>query len=220
MAPDRDIRRPAQLDRPADAAASFREVRDGLSDAVIAAGPPPVPVLGPPWQLRQADPDSGDPALIAEWMSLPHVDRFWDQAWPAGRWAAALRGQLAGECTRPCVASYEGIPLAYLELYRTARDVVGRHYPAHAHDLGVHIAIGPPDDIGRGHGRALVRAVVAGLFAADRRCARVLADPDATHAVARRMFTAAGFSLMQESDLGHKRAALLVADRHPVLRST
>ena len=117
--------------------------------------------------------------------------------------------------------SYEGAPLAYLEIYRTPRDVVGRHYPADPRDLGVHIAIGPRTGVGRGLGRALMRAVAAGLFAADPQCARVVADPDAAHVVARKMFTAAGFTLLHESELGHKRDALLACTRpSPALPGT
>ena len=188
---------------------SFREVVDGLDPVVLAAGPPPVPEMDGPWRVRVADPEAGDAELIAQWMALPHVDLFWEQAWPAERWAAVLRRQLAGSCTRPLVAARDGQDLAYLEVYRTPRDVVGRHYPAGPHDLGVHVAVGPLPATGRGLGRELVRALVTGLFAADPRCAQVLADPDVRHEKARRMFAAAGFELLAEVDLGHKGAALM-----------
>jgi RimJ/RimL family protein N-acetyltransferase len=198
--------------------ASPRELVDGLGPAVLAAGPPPVPELASAgsdrkWQVRVADPGGGDAELVAGWMARPHVDRFWEQAWPADRWAAVLRRQLAGACTRPLIATLDGTDLAYLEVYRTSRDVVGYHYPAGPYDLGVHIAVGPVESIGRGLGRELVRLVVAGLFAAEPRCERILADPDVRHVMARRMFAAAGFEPLAEVDLGHKCAALMSVDR-------
>jgi RimJ/RimL family protein N-acetyltransferase len=177
-----------------------------------AAGPPPVPALAPPWSVRVVDP-AGDADLIAAWMARPHVERFWEQAWPADRWAATLRAQLAGDYTRPCLVARDGQPLAYVEIYRTPRDVIALHYPADPHDLGIHLAIGPLEQTGRGVGRTLVRAIAASLFAADAQCLRVLADPDCAHRPARRMFAAAGFHLLHESDLGHKRAALLACTR-------
>ena len=192
--------------------ASSRELVDGLDPAVRAAGPPPVPEVRSPWQIRVADPDR-DAGLIAGWMALPHVEKFWEQAWPVGRWAAVLRHQLAGECTRPLIAARDGVPLAYLEVYRTPRDVVGRHYPADPYDLGVHIAVGPRSATGRGLGRELVAGLAEGLFAADPRCSRVVADPDVRHLMARRMFAGAGFEPLAEADLGHKRAALLARPR-------
>ncbi|MEV6599796.1 GNAT family N-acetyltransferase [Actinoplanes sp. NPDC051346] len=192
---------------------SFREQLDDLDPVVLALGAPPVPELGEPWRVRIADPEAGDAGLIADWMAQPHVDLFWEQAWPAERWAAVLRRQLAGACTRPLIAARDGVDLAYLEVYRTPRDVVGRHYPAAPHDLGVHVAVGPLPATGRGLGRELMRAVAAGLFAADPRCERVLADPDVRHDRARRMFAAAGFDPIAEVDLGHKSAALMAYPR-------
>lgn len=197
---------------------SFREVTDGLDPRVLAAGPPPLASwIGPgatgEWSFRVADPGCGDAELIADWMARPHVDLFWEQAWPVERWAAVLRRQLAGDCTRPLIATRAQLDLAYLEVYRTPRDVVGRHYPAEPFDLGIHLAIGPLAATGRGVGRQLVRALVSALFEADAQCARIVADPDVRHAAARRMFTHAGFRLLAEVDIGHKCAALMSCER-------
>jgi RimJ/RimL family protein N-acetyltransferase len=185
----------------------------GAGPAATAAGPPPLPKLSAPWELRLLQPDSDDAARLVRWMSAPHVSRFWDQDWPAERWNQVLTAQLAGGFSRPVLASHAGRPLAYLEIYRTNRDIVSRHYPAQPHDLGVHLAIGDLEATGRGLGRQLMRALVPALWAADPACTRVLVEPDAGNVAARKMFSAAGFTLLNESDLGHKRAALMVADQ-------
>jgi lysine N-acyltransferase len=184
-----------------------REVTADLDPAVVAAGPPPEPVLAAPWSLGLPDPD-----LISRWMNEPHVALFWEQAWPPARWAEAIECQLAGDHSRPYAVGFKGSPFAYLEVYRTPRDVVGQHYEADPYDLGIHLAIGSLSDTGRGLGRQLVRAVADGLAAADPRCRRVLADPDERHLMAQRMFSAAGFRSLGVVDLGHKRAALQVRD--------
>ncbi|GAA2336173.1 GNAT family N-acetyltransferase [Dactylosporangium salmoneum] len=188
---------------------STREVTAGLAAAVVAAGPPPAPVLGPPWTVRGLRPAGPDPALVSRWMGEPHVVPFWQAAWPAEQWAGELAGQLAGVHSRPYLVSHDGAPLAYVEVYRTPRDVVGRCYAADPYDLGVHLAIGERERTGKGLGRAMVRALAEGLFRADPRCRRVLADPDERHVVARRMFAAAGFRPIGIHELGHKRAELL-----------
>ena len=185
-----------------------REVTEGLAESVVAAGAPPVPLLSAPWSLRPAASDP-DVALVSHWMNEPHVELFWEQAWPVARWRAAIDGQLGGDYSRPYVVSHEGGPLAYVEIYRVARDVVGLQYDADAHELGIHLAIGERASTGRGLGRAMVRAVVDGLFTADPCCAVVVADPDERHLMARRMFAGAGFALWGVRDLGHKRAAIL-----------
>ena len=192
-----------------------REVTSGLAAAVVAAGPPPAPVLTPPWSARPLSPAGEDPGLVSKWMNEPHVALFWEQAWPPERWAEEIAGQLAGDCSRPYLVSFEDAPLAYVEIYRTPRDVVGLHYRADPYDLGLHLAIGERDRTGRGHGRALVRAIAEGLAVADPRCRRVLADPDERHQVARRTFLSAGYRLLGVRDLGHKHAALHFYDLSP-----
>ncbi|MFC4070632.1 GNAT family N-acetyltransferase [Actinoplanes subglobosus] len=194
---------------------SAREVTEGLAAAVVAAGPPPVPDPPAPWSVRGLTPGGGDPELVSAWMNEPHVALFWEQDWPPQRWAETLAEQLAGDCTRPYLVSYDGVPFAYVEVYRTPRDVVGRHYPYDIHDLGLHLAIGDRERTGKGLGRAMVRALVGALHQADPRIRRVLADPDERHTIARRMFVGAGFRLLGVSDLGHKHAALHVYDFSP-----
>jgi RimJ/RimL family protein N-acetyltransferase len=194
---------------------SAREVTAGLDATVVVAGPPPAPVLAPPWTIRPLTPGGGDPELVSRWMNEPHVALFWEQDWPPERWAAALAEQLSGDYSRPFLVSYEGLPLAYVEIYRTPRDVVGRHYPADPFDLGLHLAIGDRERTGQGLGRAMVRAVADGLAVSDPRCRRVLADPDERHVMARKMFLGAGFRFLDVRDLGHKWAALHVYDSSP-----
>ncbi len=150
---------------------------------------------------------------MQRWMSTPHVAEFWHQAWPLADWSAAVARQLAGEHSRPWLVALDGDPVAYVEVYRPARDVIARQLAVDAHDLGVHIAIGDPDRTGQGLGPRVLRAVVDGLFAADARCTRVLGDPDTAHRVARRAFAAAGFEPLAEVDLPHKRASLMVSLR-------
>ncbi|SNY74927.1 GNAT family N-acetyltransferase [Paractinoplanes atraurantiacus] len=191
---------------------STREVTAGLAAAVVAAGPPPAPVLAPPWSHRLLSPEGTDPGLVSRWMNEPHVDLFWEQAWSPERWAGAIAEQLKGHFSRPYIIEYEGEPLAYVEIYRTPRDVVGQVYDADPYDLGIHLAIGDRTRTGRGLGREMVRAITKGLNEKDPRTRRVLADPDERHAMARRMFAGAGFQLMGVRDLGHKRAALHICD--------
>jgi lysine N-acyltransferase len=180
---------------------------------VVAAGPPPRPLVDPPWSLAPVTPEGAEVALVQRWMSAPHVAEFWQQAWPLDEWSAAVARQNAGDHSRPWLVDLEGDHVAYVEVYRVARDILARHLAVDAHDLGVHVAIGDPDRTGHGLGPRVLRVVVEGLFAADPSCRRVLGDPDAAHTVARRAFAAAGFAPVAEVDLPHKRAALVAAMR-------
>ncbi|WP_084468924.1 GNAT family N-acetyltransferase [Nocardiopsis trehalosi] len=190
---------------------SAREIRVGPE--VLAAGPPPVPAPAAPFSVRPAAAEGADLDRVHAWMNLPHVAAFFDQAWPRDRWAGDLAAQHAGTFSRPCLVALDGDPVAYVELYRAARDVVARHYDAHPHDVGVHIAIGDPGRVGRGLGPRLLDALARAVFAADPDCRRIVMEPDAANTAARRAAERAGLALLGEVDLPHKRAALLVRSR-------
>jgi lysine N-acyltransferase len=192
---------------------SGRRLGRPLAPDVEALGPPPTPVLVPPWGLAAVEVDGAGLDLIHRWMCEPHVAEFWRQDWPLSSWAAEVARQMAGDHSRPWTVSYEGSPVAYVEVYRASRDVLADHHPTATRDLGVHIAIGERRRTGRGFGPRVLRAVSDGLFRADPRCGAVLGDPEATHDVARRAFAAAGFVPVAEVDLPHKRAAILARHR-------
>lgn len=181
--------------------------------AARTIGPPPDLVLAAPWSVAPVTPDGPELATVVAWMSAPHVAEFWRQAWPDAVWADEVRQQRSGLHSRPWLVSHDGEPVAYVEVYRVARDVIALRHPVAPHDLGVHLAIGDPDRVGRGLGRRLLADVADALLAADPACGRVLGDPEADHQVARRAFAAAGFAPVREVDLPHKRAALMVRDR-------
>ena len=99
-----------------------RELAD-LPDEVRSVPPPPMPEVPSPYAVRLADPDT-DAELIAEWMSRPHLERSWGQAWPASRWRQYLLTQLGGSYSRPFIGSIDGQDHGYVELYRAAKDLV------------------------------------------------------------------------------------------------
>lgn len=172
---------------------------------------PPLPLVSAPWTARVAG--AADAAVVQRWMSEPHVVKFWQQNWPLARWRDELRRQLDGTHSLPCVLSHEGIDLAYLEVYRVACDVLGKHCEHEPHDLGLHIAIGDLARTGRGLGRRALRAVADGLLAADPRSTQVLAEPDAGNIASLAAFAAAGFTSRGEITLPDKTAVLMTRRR-------
>lgn len=174
---------------------------------------PPLPAVAAPWSIRAARAEGADLARVHAWMSTAHVAAAWNQAWPVSRWQAELARQLAGSHSLPCLAALHDTPIAYVEIYRVARDRLAGHYPVRPHDLGVHVAVGDPAGCGRGHGTALLRAVADGLLAADPACSRVVAEPDERNEASLKAFARAGFRRAGRVRLPHKTAALLVRPR-------
>ncbi|MFE9749703.1 GNAT family N-acetyltransferase [Saccharothrix saharensis] len=175
---------------------------------------PPLPVLTDGWHARAVDPDTRDLDLVHRWMQAPHVVAFWHQAWPRERWAEELRRQLSGRHSLPVLVSRgDDDPVIYLEVYRAARDVVARVYPARPHDLGLHVAVGELGMTDRGLVRRLLPVLSEALFDADPRCTRVLLEPDVRNRRAIASFTAGGFAPVGEVLLPDKVALLMVCTR-------
>ena len=170
-----------------------------------------MPCLEPPWAVRAAD--RCDAERVADWMARPHVAAAWHQAWSRKRWSAEIRGQREGTYSCPLVASFGAVDIGYLEIYRAARNAIARHHEFGPHDLGIHIAIGEPEFVGRGYGSALLGAIATGLFAAEPGCSRIAAEPDAGSTAAIRALRAAGFEPVGEAVLPHKTALLLLLRR-------
>lgn len=186
---------------------------------------PPLPVTSyGVWSFRAVEPDrperpSADVDLVHRWMHQPHVERWWHEAWPRDRWALEIGAFRSTHALHslPLFACADGPPgpgpIAYLQVYRVARDRIRDSYRYDDHDLGLHIAIGRDEHIDRRHGRAMLRAVCAGLLAADPRCRRVVAEPDVHNVMSIRAFAAAGFGSAGLVTLPDKTADLLVFGR-------
>ncbi|MFD1151203.1 GNAT family N-acetyltransferase [Saccharothrix hoggarensis] len=174
---------------------------------------PPLPVLTDGWHARAVDPDSRDLDVVHRWMQAPHVAAFWHQAWPRDQWEAELRRQRGGRHSLPVLVSKRDDPVIYLEVYRAARDVVAEVYPARAHDLGLHVAVGDLGMTDRGLVRTLLPVLTKALFDADPHCTRVLLEPDVRNRRAIASFRAGGFEPVGEVLLPDKVALLMVRTR-------
>ncbi|QBI54646.1 GNAT family N-acetyltransferase [Streptomonospora litoralis] len=206
----------ADVDQAASAPRSAHPLgrREIAADAhVLAVGPPPEPRLAPPFAARVAQPHGADLDTVHRWMHLPHVAPFYDQAWSRQRWAEEIASQRAGTFSRPFLVSRDGTDIAYVELYRAARDVIAPHYAADRHDIGFHIAIGDADATGHGVGKQILDAFADAVFSTDPDCNRILMEPDADNAAACRAARKAGLGFLAEVDLPHKRAALFIRAR-------
>ena len=183
-----------------------------LSAAVRAVPAPPTPPMPDPFGLRPADPDT-DAAMVADWMSRPHLVQTWESAWPADRWHGYLRAQLAGDYSRPFIATLHGESHGYIEIYRAAKDSIAPRYDADPHDLGMHAAIADLGMMKRGYGPLLLPAIAAGLFALEPRCGRIMFDPDHRNTAARRLCERAGGEFLGEHQMANRRMALYALHR-------
>jgi RimJ/RimL family protein N-acetyltransferase len=170
--------------------------------------------LADPYDIRVADPDD-DAELISEWMNRPHLAEAWEYDWPPERWRGYLRAQLAGAYSRPFVGSFRGKEVAYLEVYRAAKDSIAPRYAAEPHDLGLHAALADLRFVNKGIAPILLPRVVASLFELEPQCRRIMFDPDHRNSGARRLCEWAGCTFLGEHDMANRRMALYTLPRTP-----
>jgi lysine N-acyltransferase len=185
-----------------------------ISDDVRAVPPPPAPVLAEPYAVRAVDP-AGDAELLSEWMNRPHLVEAWEYPHPPSWWRGYLGAQVAGEFSRPLIVSFRGKDVAYLEVYRAAKDSIAPRYASEPHDLGFHAAIADLRFVNRGIAPILMPRVVASLFELDPQCRRIMFDPDHRNSGARAVCEWAGCTFLGEHDMANRRMALYALPRTP-----
>ncbi|GAB4583134.1 GNAT family N-acetyltransferase [Nocardia sp. IFM 10818] len=202
-----------------------RELTD-VPDEVRTAPAPVVPVFPEPFSLRLVDVDSEDPRTITEWMRRPHLLETWEQDWPVERRHADCAAQLAGTFSRPCLLGYDfaalGDPetgrrdVAYVELYRPAKDEIATLYRADPRDMGFHIATADTRLLGRGVMSAWMRQLVERLFETEPECRRVMCEPDYRNTPMRKALEKNGWQHLGDFDIRpDRRISLYTLLRDP-----
>lgn len=185
-----------------------------VPDGVRVVPGPPTPPVDEPYGLRVADPVA-DAELVSEWMNRPHLVEAWEYPWPALRWRRYLQAQVDGEYSRPFIGSFRGREVAYIEIYRAAKDSIATRYHADPHDLGLHAAVADLKLVNRGLVPLLFPKLVASLFEIEPRCRRVMFDPDHRNTSARRVCEFAKCAFLGEHDMANRRMALYALPRTP-----
>ena len=135
--------------------------------------------------------------------------------WPPERWRRYLQAQLDGEYSRPLIGSFRGTELAYVEVYRAAKDSIAPRYAADPYDLGLHAAIADLRFVNRGFAPILLPRLVASIFEIEPRCRRIMFDPDHRNSGARRLCEFAGCAFLGEHQMSNRRMALYALPRTP-----
>ncbi|MEV3900961.1 GNAT family N-acetyltransferase [Mycobacterium sp. NPDC050551] len=185
-----------------------------IADEVRAVPAPPMPALAEPYSIRLVDADR-DAEMISEWMNRPHLVEAWEYPWPPERWRRYLQAQLDGEYSRPLIGSFRGTELAYVEVYRAAKDSIAPRYAADPYDLGLHAAIADLRFVNRGFAPILLPRLVASIFDIEPRCRRIMFDPDHRNSGARRLCEFAGCAFLGEHQMSNRRMALYALPRTP-----
>lgn len=151
---------------------------------------------------------TSDAEGLAALMAEPDVELWWHQSWNATRWVDYLNGLLTDPDSLPLTLACGDQVTGYVEVYRVAADVLGRHIEHRETDLGMHIALGRAVR-GRGLGSEVIGRVLAAADGILDGCGRLVAEPDLRNASSHRAFAKAGFEATGTVQLADKTAQLM-----------
>ncbi|MDH0864413.1 GNAT family N-acetyltransferase [Mitsuaria sp. GD03876] len=168
-----------------------------------------IPWLGKTFSFRMADAAT-DLERLNRWMNEPAVAKVWDEAGDLDKHRAYLAGLAADPHIYPMIASLDGEPFGYFEVYWTKENRVAPFYDADDHDRGWHVLIGEPSFRGKGIATAWLTSISHYLFLDDPRTDRAVGEPRADHAQQIRNLDRSGYAKVKEFDFPHKRAMLVL----------
>lgn len=150
--------------------------------------------------------------LVHAWVTHPR-SVFWGMQ---GADLAAVHAEYAGIEADPhhqaWLGRLDGEPLFLAETYDPAHHEVAGHYPVAPGDVGMHVLVAPPIRPRTGVTSAVMRVVLAFIFA-DPRHQRVVVEPDVRNAAIQTKNKAAGFVVAGDIQLRDKVARLSFCTR-------
>lgn len=151
-----------------------------------------------------------DAAGLAALMAEPEVEQWWHQSWDAGRWSEHIAGLLKDPDSLPLTLAQGDNVAGYVEVYRVASDILGRHIEHAETDLGMHIALGRHTR-GKRLGTVVIRGVLETTAEILHSCERLVAEPDVRNTRSHRAFSEAGLDGIGTVQLPDKTAWLMVS---------
>ncbi|MBY4949958.1 acetyltransferase [Cupriavidus respiraculi] len=147
---------------------------------------------------------------LHRWMNDPDVAFFWQEEGDEEKHRRYLQGLIDDPHMLPLVASFDGEPFGYFEVYWAKENRIAPFYDAHDHDRGWHVLIGEPAFRGKAFLTAWFPAIQHFQFLDDPRTQRIVGEPRADHHRQIANLDRAGFSKVKEFDFPHKRAMLVM----------
>lgn len=139
-----------------------------------------------------------DLPLLHEWMTRPHVRRWWEEGdWPYERFASEYRRYVDGEDAadvRPYVVLVEGEPAGYIQSYDAyAWEELRGVAEIAPGTAGIDILIADPGRIHRGLGPRIIARFLAAIVFATPGVTTCVIDPAPANHAAIRAYEKCGF---------------------------
>jgi aminoglycoside 6'-N-acetyltransferase len=145
--------------------------------------------------------------LLQEWLSAPHVARWWNEQTDLAEIEAKYGPRVDGvEQTHVFLVEQEGRPIGWIQWYLwDDYQHHGRQLGAGRNTVGIDLAIGEVKTTGLGLGPIIIREFVTRFILASSRARAVIADPEQTNLGSLRAFDKAGFKMVKVVQLEGER---------------
>ncbi|PQQ28281.1 GNAT family N-acetyltransferase [Photorhabdus hindustanensis] len=110
------------------------------------------------------------------------------------------------------IGIYQEQPAFLLECYRAQDDLIGKYYPAHPDDMGMHILVAPPQEKIRHFTWGIFQTIIAFIFS-DPAVVRIVVEPNIHNEKIHKLNLRAGFVYQKALVLPHKTAKLAFCTR-------
>jgi len=149
---------------------------------------------------------ASDLPVIATWLALPHVARWWRQPSDLASVEVDFGPLLDGsDATEGFVVRLDGRPIGYAQRGLIEDDPEAQHVIrtslGDAGGIGIDYFIGEPDLVGRGIGRAMISRFADGCFARYPPERRIVVDLQQDNVASWKALEAAGFRRVWAGDL-------------------
>ncbi len=144
------------------------------------------------------------------WMNDPRVAAFWNEDGDLEKHRRYLSGLIADPHMVPLIASFDGVPFAYFEIYWARENRLAPFYDVQDYDRGWHVVVGEDAYRGRGYISAWLPSLTHYMLLDDSRTQRIVGEPAAAHVQQVRNLETSGYARIKNFDFPHKRAALVM----------
>ncbi|MFC0524430.1 GNAT family N-acetyltransferase [Pontibacillus salicampi] len=173
------------------------------------------PALNQTISFRAADYDK-DIHTLFNWMHQKHIYPFWKLNVDWEDFKIFFHHSVTASHKRVFFGFINGEPVCYGIAYRIESDPLKEYYAYKPGDLGMHLLIGPREYLNRQTGLAIIRGMSYYLFS-KYEAQRIIGEPDYRNRIVIPILTSIGAVDHGVLELPHKKAKLVIGERHTVL---
>ncbi|KAG0145676.1 hypothetical protein CROQUDRAFT_45504 [Cronartium quercuum f. sp. fusiforme G11] len=159
--------------------------------------------------------------LLHTWLNEPRVDEFWKDSGTREEHVTWLKNRYDDPHVLPVLGSYRFTggnrsiyePFAYYEIYWAAEDKVGKFYQAKPYDRGIHMLVGSSNHRGPHRVKSWLPSLIHFIFNDEPQTQRIISEPNHQNSKMIHYLSKFGFEKVNEIDMGHKVAALMILDK-------